>query len=226
MSTLGRTIALLAILGCGWGAAGQVILDTDSETVRKLAGKVYLADLSVGDVAVVYNVICVKDGALYMPGWTLIHNLALDNYKGDGVAFKVSMLPANQIALVIVDERQAQLKAQGDQNAKPVLSNQEYSKALIDQINDFYDGGFLLSTSCDDLQRLNPLRKLVLYAVKTINGYSSISKLISHSFNQKAPRCKNGDEYCKPWERDWSKGGLGPGDTVTDEGNIEVAPPQ
>jgi hypothetical protein len=66
-------------------AVSQMKIDVPADTVRKLANITYLEDLSVNDTALIYQTVCVENGGLFVPSWTVPSDLAKSEYKQTGL---------------------------------------------------------------------------------------------------------------------------------------------
>jgi len=166
----------------GHSVFSQVSIDIDANQARRAVNETILEDLAVNDTAYVYGGFCVKDGALYIPGWVVPTNYSTSTYTESGVTMQVRILPGKRLSATFVDARQAQLKAQGNPNAGSVLSKEEYDKAVRERINRIFQGGgglFAANLSCDDTLKFNPLRKTDLYAVDSLNGHKKLSELLA-----------------------------------------------
>ena len=75
-------------------ALAQMKVDLPAETARKAAKKTYLDDLAVRDTALIYRNLCVENGSLFVPGWTVPADLANSNYQQSGIILRVEVLPA------------------------------------------------------------------------------------------------------------------------------------
>jgi len=101
-----------------------VKLDISSDQARKAAGVTTLDDLSIHDTALIYQNFCIKDGGLYVPGWTVPANLSADSpsWAASGIIRRIEILPAKTIKGLWVDAVKAQHIAQGNTTAPSVLS--------------------------------------------------------------------------------------------------------
>lgn len=160
-------------------ASAQVKIDISSEDARKAAGVTYLDDLAVHDTALIYQHFCIKDGGLYVPGWTAPADLASSNHASSGIILRIEILPGKKIKGEWVDAAKAQRVAQGNSGAPAVLSKEDYNKEAREAINRLFKGGVFGVNSCDDEQRQNPLRPMSLFMVESINGFSKISELLA-----------------------------------------------
>lgn len=181
---LGRNCLLaLMLMACfASSAEAQVAVDINSDTARRAADTKTLDDLAVNDTALFWgNAFCVQDNALYMPGWTEPLNLATGGYAVTGaVALRVEVLPGKKLRGRFVDAAQAQKIAQGDTAAPSNMTKGDYNKVVIDKIEALFHGGYLFGTQlCEEAQRQNPLRKLNLFAVESLNGYTKLSDLLA-----------------------------------------------
>ena len=179
MKAVLNSCAVLLLLSSGTAYA-QVKIDASSDAVRKAAGKIYLDDLSVNDTAMLYYPFCIKEESLYIMGWSVPVNLATNTYEQTGVILRVEVMPGKKLKATYVDAAQAQKVARGNATAPSSLSKADYNKAVIEQIDRIFSGGFFWDTgSCDELQQRNPLRPLNLFAVQSINGFAKISDLLA-----------------------------------------------
>ncbi|TIW65564.1 MAG: hypothetical protein E5V60_15625, partial [Mesorhizobium sp.] len=151
-------------------ANAQFLVDTDSDTMKKAVGTTTLDDLSINDTALVYRDFCVRDNKLFLPGWSKLADLASNTYASTGVILKLTILPGKRVSGTYVDAAQAQSIAKGNSNAPPVLSKSDYEKAVLDEMDSIYRGGFWGTLPCDQEQESNPLRPLKLLEVDAING--------------------------------------------------------
>jgi len=173
--------AIVGFLTCSINTSAQVKLDISSDQARKAAGVTTLDDLSIHDTALIYQNFCIKDGGLYVPGWTVPANLSADSpsWTASGIILRIEILPAKTIKGVWVDAVKAQHIAQGNTTAPSVLSMDEYNKLVRQSINQLFAGGSFGVNDCAELQKKNLMRQMTLYAVETINGYSKISELLA-----------------------------------------------
>jgi hypothetical protein len=177
VSTIG---AIVGFLACSINTSAQVKLDISSDQARKAAGVTNLDDLSVHDTALINENFCIKDGGLYVPGWTVPANLSdAPTWAASGIILRIEILPTRKIKGVWVDAARAQHIAQGNATVSSALSTDDYNKLVRESINIIFSGGLFGVNDCDDLQRRNSMRQMTLYTVETINGYSTISELLS-----------------------------------------------
>ncbi len=177
-------IILFSLLS-GARANAQIKIDISSDDARKAANETTIDDLAVHDTAFIYANFCINNGGLYVPGWTRPANLASDTYAATGIVLRVEILPAKKLKGTWVDAAQTQLVAKGNPKSPPVLSKDTYNRHVINAINSIFSGGSWGINACDDDQRANPLRKLTLYAVDSINGFSKISELLASAQSTK-----------------------------------------
>jgi hypothetical protein len=154
-------------------------VDLPAETARKAAKKTYLDDLAVRDTALIYRSLCVENGSLFVPGWTVPADLANSSYQQTGIILRVEVLPGKKLKGTLIDAAQAQAIAKGRTNEPKVLSETAFNEAVIDYVNGLYDGGWLGVTSWQDERRMNPLRTLNLLSLESINGFSKVSELFA-----------------------------------------------
>ena len=116
--------AIVGFLTCSINTSAQVKLDISSDQARKAAGVTTLDDLSIHDTALIYQNFCIKDGGLYVPGWTVPANLSADSpsWAASGIIRRIEILPAKTIKGLWVDAVKAQHIAQGNTTAPSVLS--------------------------------------------------------------------------------------------------------
>jgi hypothetical protein len=183
--TVCYNFAALLVLCCP--SLSQVTVDIDAETARRAANRTFLEDLAVNDNAYTYQNFCIKEDALYLPGWTTPINYTNDTYTASGIVVQVRILPGKRLAARFVDARQTQLKAQGNPTAPAILSKEEYNKSVRDEIENIFSGGFFGTPLCDDVIKANPLRKADLFAVDSLNGYKRLSELLK-AVSAPAPR--------------------------------------
>jgi hypothetical protein len=178
-TTFGALAVSVTVLLFCVNATAQVKMDVTSEDARKAAGQVYLDDLAVHDTALIYQNFCIKDGGLYVPGWTNPADLADTSWASTGIILRIEILPAKKIKGVWVDAAKAQHVAQGNTTASSTLNKEDYNKAVRDAVNRLFVGGDFGVNSCDDEQRQNPLRPMSLFSVESINGFTRISELLA-----------------------------------------------
>jgi hypothetical protein len=160
-------------------AVSQMKIDVPADTVRKLANITYLEDLSVNDTALIYQTVCVENGGLFVPSWTVPSDLAKSEYKQTGLLLRIQVLPGKKLRGTLVDGAQAQAIAKGRPNEPASLVGDTYKEAVISYVNGLYVGGFFGVLSCDDERRSNPLRTLTLFSLESINGFTKLSDLIA-----------------------------------------------
>ncbi|ASP66414.1 hypothetical protein [Sinorhizobium meliloti] len=154
------------------------MIDIDADAVKAAVQMTTLDDLSVNDSVLVYQNFCIKDDRLFVPGWTSPSNLGTANYSADSVILRAIVLPGKKLKMTYIDSAQAQSVAKGNTNAPPVLSTEDYKKEVREDINRLFTGGLFTTVTCDEQQRQNPLRKLTVYEVESINGFNSLSELL------------------------------------------------
>lgn len=159
----------------------EVLIDIDADTARKAVQDTTLDDLSINDSVMIYKNFCIKDNRLYILGWTNPANLATSTYTADGVILKAIVLPGKKLKLTYVDAAQAQSVARGNTTAPAVLSSEAYSREVRTDINRIFGGGFFGTVSCEAEQGQNPLRKLTLFDIESLNGFTSLSALLKSS---------------------------------------------
>src|SRR5262249_30881890 len=115
---------------------------------------------------------------LYIASWTAPDDLAGQADDASGVVLSVEVLPSKKLRGVYVDARQAQLKARGNADAPASLSNEDYRRAVRQQISWIFEGAEFGTLSCDDVAKSNPLRTGDFYAVESLNGYTTLSQLL------------------------------------------------
>src|SRR6185436_14637776 len=131
-AALFRASFSLAIIGLFGGAAqSQVKLDATADVVRRLAKQTYLEDLAVNDTAHIYSSLCIENGALYSPGWTVPADLAGTNYALTGVILRITVLAGRKLRGTLVDAAQAQAVAKGKLNEPPTLTPLAYKEAVV-----------------------------------------------------------------------------------------------
>jgi hypothetical protein len=61
------------------------------------------------------------------------------------------------------------------------MSKADYNHEVRDRIAEIFDGDKFFSgtSSCDEVERINPLRHTDLYAVESINGFTKLSDLLA-----------------------------------------------
>jgi hypothetical protein len=133
----------------------------------------------VNDAALVYGNFCVQDDGLYIPGWTRPADLAKDTWAATGVVLRVEVLPGKKLRGRYVDAAQAQKIAQGQVNEPSAMTKEIYNKAIVSQVYNLFGGSFFGTIKCEDVQRQNPLRKMNLFSVDSLNGYKKISDLLA-----------------------------------------------
>jgi hypothetical protein len=160
-------------------AVSQMKVDVPADTIRRLANKTYLEDLSVNDTAHFYQPTCVENDGLFIPGWTQPYDLANSDYKQTGLMLRIQVVPGKKVKGTLVDAAQAQAIAKGHPNEPASLIGSAYNEAVISYVNGLYSGGFFGNASCEDERRSNPLRTLNLFGLESINGFKKISDLIA-----------------------------------------------
>jgi hypothetical protein len=160
-------------------ARSEVLIDIDETVMLQASGETTLDGLSVNDTALLYTRFCISDGKLYIPGWTKPADLAASTHTPSGVMLKVTVMPGKEIRAVFVDAAQAQSIAKGNASSPPVLSPQKFNEEVISDLSRIFRGGDIVGTmTCQKLQENNPLRKLQLFEVNSINGFNSLSALL------------------------------------------------
>ena len=159
---------------CPHFSFSQVMIDIEANVARHAANQTTLDDLSVNDTAYIYDGFCIKDGALYIPGWVVPVNYSNDTYTASGVILQLRVLPGKRLSATYVDARQVQLKAQGNTNAASVLSKEDYNKSVREAINQIFHGGFFGTVTCEDELKSNPLRKTEFFAIDSLNGHKKL----------------------------------------------------
>jgi hypothetical protein len=170
------------ILGCAFCsfAQAQVEVDISSETAKRATDIKSLDDLVVKDTALLYSgSFCVNDGMLYMPGWLQLADLTQTNLASAGLILSVEVLPGKKLRGRFVDAAQAQKIAQGKTTEPSNMTKDEYNAEVIKSIYNLFDGGFFGTNQCEDEQKQSPLRKMNLFAVESLNGYTKISDLLA-----------------------------------------------
>jgi hypothetical protein len=157
----------------------QVKIDVPAETARRAANTTYLDDLAVHDTALIYQSVCVDNGALFVPGWTHPADLASSTYAASGLILRIEVLPGKKLKAILVDAAQAQAIAKGHSNEPKTLSTSDYNSAVIAYVHRFYEGGLFGVITCEEERRLNPLRTLNLFSLENINGFVKISELLA-----------------------------------------------
>jgi hypothetical protein len=144
-----RTTRIIGIVVClvmvCATAIAQVTIDISADAARKAAGTIYLEDLAVHDTALIYENFCVKDGSLYVPGWTIPANLAADTYTASGLILRIEIMPGRKIKGTWVDAAKAQRIAKGNTDTTDVISKENYNQAVRKAIARIFDGGFFWS---------------------------------------------------------------------------------
>jgi hypothetical protein len=162
-------------------AAAGMAVDISDDDVRQTLNTTYLEDLAVNDTALIYSNFCLQDGALFVPGWTQPAALARDAYTASGVILRVEVLPGRQLRGTYVDALQAQQIAKGNVGAPSAMSPNEYNQNVRQAIARIFQGGIWGTETCDQERGQNPLRKLTLFEVVSINGFTRLSELLNHS---------------------------------------------
>lgn len=170
--------AALGLFLLSQAAHAEVLIDIDAETVRKAVQETTLEDLSINDSVLIYKNFCIKDSRLYILGWTQPANLAASTYTADGVILKAIVLPGKKLRLTYVDAAQAQSVARGNTTAPAVLSTEAYKQEVRSDINRIFSGGLFGTVNCDSEQAQNPLRKMTLFDIDSLNGFTSLSALL------------------------------------------------
>jgi hypothetical protein len=169
--------ASVALFACS--ALAQMKVDLPAETARRAAKKTYVDDLAVRDTALIYQNLCVENGSLFVPGWTVPADLANSTYQQTGITLRIEVLPGKKLKGTLIDAAQAQAIAKGRTNEPKVLSEAAFNEAVIDFVNNLYSGGWWGVTSCEEERRTNPLRTLNLLSLESINGFSKVSELLA-----------------------------------------------
>ena len=148
---------VISVMLSSVNASAQLKIDIGSEDAKKASGQTSLDDLAVHETAFIYESFCLKDGGLYVPGWTVPANLASsDIYAASGLILRIEVLPGKKIRGNWVDAANAQLVAQG-KLIESSMTKEEYSKEARLLISRIFSGFFGV-INCDDEQRQNPLR--------------------------------------------------------------------
>ena len=168
---------MFAVLFSETGRA-EVLIDIDADTARKSAQETTLEDLSVNDSVLIYKNFCIKDDRLYILGWTTPANLGASNYTASGVILKAVVLPGKKLKLTYVDAAQAQSIARGNTLAPAVLSPKDYNRHIRDDIYRVFSGGLFGTTLCDSEHVQNPLRRMTLFDIESLNGFTSLAALL------------------------------------------------
>jgi hypothetical protein len=169
-------------------AFSQVKLDVTSDVARQAARVTTIDDLSVHDTAFVYNSpFCIKDSALYVPGWTSPMDLAATSYDKHGTVLKIEILPGKRLKGTFVDAAQAQRVARGATNAPSTLSKEDYGRSIISMIYTLFRPGLFGTKDCDEEIRTNTLRTTNLYVVDSLNGFLKISELLADAVSKTKP---------------------------------------
>jgi len=172
------TLAFLTLVFLAQSACAEVLVDIDEAAARKALGTTTLDDLSINDTALVYSSFCLQDHRLFIPGWTVPANLAGYSDTASGVIFRVSLLPGKKLKGAFVDAAQAQKVAKGETGAAGVLTKEQYNTAVRQDIGRIFNGGVFGTSSCEEEQRTNLLRKMTLFEVESINEVNSLSALL------------------------------------------------
>ncbi|MBX5152582.1 hypothetical protein HJB78_16550 [Rhizobium lentis] len=174
-----RLSALFVALGfLAQSAHAEVLIDITENVAKEAVGTTTLDDLSINDTALIYSGFCVSDGRLYIPGWTAAATLASDTFKATGVMLRVTVLPGKKLKGLYVDAAQAQQVAKGDANAAPVISKDDYNTAVRRDVGRIFVGGTFGTQACEQEQHENPLRKMTIFEVESVNGQTSLSALL------------------------------------------------
>src|SRR5262245_28951302 len=99
----------------------QMKVDLPAEVARRAANKTYLDDLAVRDTALIYRNVCIENGSLFVPGWTVPADLANATYQASGLIPRVEVLPGKKLKGTLVDAAQAQGIAKGRTNEPKAL---------------------------------------------------------------------------------------------------------
>jgi hypothetical protein len=92
---------------------------------------------------------------------------------------RAEVLPGKKVRGRFVDALQAQKIAQGNVAQASDRTKEDYNKNVISVISRLFEGGAFGTQSCEEAQRQNPLRKLNLFAVESLNGYTKMSELLA-----------------------------------------------
>jgi hypothetical protein len=169
--------ATVAVFACS--ALAQMKVDLPAETARRAANKTSLDDLAVRDTALIYQSLCVENGSLFVPGWTIPADLANSTYQERGIILRIEVLPGKKLKGTLIDAAQAQAIGKGHTNEPKVLSEAAFNEAVIQYVNNLYSGGAFGVMSCEEERRTNPLRTLNLLSLESINGFSKVSELLA-----------------------------------------------
>jgi hypothetical protein len=159
-------------------------------TVRKLANKTYLEDLSVNDTALIYQSMCVDNGGLFVPGWVVPADLAKSDYKAQGLLLRIQVLPGKKLRGTLIDAGQAQAMAKGHPNEPASLVGDDYKQAVISYVDGIYNGGFFGVLSCEDERRSNPLIALQSYRSRS-SSTASNQPPAQHPMHQRRRQCED-----------------------------------
>ncbi len=160
-------------------ALAQVQVDIDQETASRSANRIEIRGLSVNDIAYLYSAYCIKDGGLFVTGWSIPVNYGDSTWNASGIVTQIEVLPGRKIEAKFVDARQAQLKAQGNTKYEVEMPKEEYNKLVREKVSSFFNGGFLDSSPmCDEILKANPMQKPDLFAVDSLNGFKKLSELL------------------------------------------------
>jgi hypothetical protein len=169
--------ASVALFACS--ALAQMKVDLPAETARRAANKTHLDDLAVRDTALIYQSLCVENGSLFVPGWTVPADLANSTYQQTGIILRIEVLPGKKLKGTLIDAAQAQGVARGRTNEPKALSESAFKQAVIEYVNGLYIGGLWGVMSCEEERRTNPLRTLNLFSLESINDFSKVSELLA-----------------------------------------------
>jgi hypothetical protein len=177
-----QRILFVAVIGvlCSQAAHAQVQIEITNDQARQAQGATYLSDLAVHDIAFLYNGLCTTDSGLYIPGWQ--EPTSFDyTWKASGIVLRVVVLPGKRLKAAYVEARQAQLKATGAAGSEAPMSKADYNHEVRDKIAEIFEGERFFSgtSTCDELERNNPLRHIDFYAVQSINGFTKLSDLVA-----------------------------------------------
>jgi hypothetical protein len=160
-------------------AKSQVKIDISSDDARKAAAITTIDDLSVHDSALIYESYCIKDEALYVPGWTRPADLASSNYPATGLMLRIEVLPGKRLKGTLVDAAKAQQVAKGNASTTSTMSKDEYNSNIISIVNRILDGGDWGVKSCEFEKNFAPLKVMNLYSIDSINGHTKLSELLA-----------------------------------------------
>jgi hypothetical protein len=154
-------------------------VDITYEEVRRVSTTISLEDLSINDTGFLHGNFCIDNEMLYMPGWSVVQDLAGSQYDASGIMYQARVLPGRKVELRVVDAAQAQKVARGFISAEKTLDDKSFNERILSMIENLFRSSFFGSRACAAADRDNPLRDIVLFSVESINGHARMSDLLA-----------------------------------------------